>query len=85
MPLSGPAYVALVQLSTPAVWSVPEKATSTARLYQPFESVARAGWPPLTTGFVASYLSANASAGLTFPARSVHVPGTEAVPLSGPA
>ena len=76
--------MALVQVSTPAVWSVPEKATSTARLYQPLESVARAGWPPLTTGFVASYLRANPSAELTFPALSVHVPGIDAVPLSGP-
>jgi hypothetical protein len=84
VPLSGPAYVALVQASTPAVWSVPENATATERLYQPFESLARSGWPLLTTGFVASYLRPNASAGLTFPALSVHVPGSEAVPLSGP-
>ena len=61
------------------------KATATERLYQPFESDGRAGWPPPTTGFVASYFSPNPSAGLTLPALSVHVPGIEAAPLSGPA
>ena len=53
-PLSGPAYEAVEQLSMPAVGSLPLKATETARLYQPFASAARAGWPPVTTGLVPS-------------------------------
>jgi hypothetical protein len=33
---------------------VPEKATPTSWLYQPFESAARAAWPLVTSGAVAS-------------------------------
>ena len=73
-----------MQLPMPAVWSVPAKATATERLYQPFESAARAGVPLVTVGAVASYFRAYPSGALTLPARSVHVPAGEAAVLSGP-
>ena len=40
----------------PDVRSLPPNVNPTARLYQPSTSAARAGWPPVTTGGVASRL-----------------------------
>src|SRR5688572_25760792 len=38
--LSGPLYMAAVQASMPAVWSVPSNVIETGRLYQPSTSAA---------------------------------------------
>ena len=62
---------------------MPAKLTVSAWLYQPFESGARAG-VAVTTGPVPSYWKLKAPAALVFPARSLHVPETEAFALSGP-
>ena len=47
---SGPAYCGLAHEAMPDTASEPVKATSTAWLYQPFESGARVGLPPATEG-----------------------------------
>src|SRR5947207_10380813 len=82
-PSSGPEYVAELHESIPEVASVPAKATATGWLYHPLESGAR---PALafTLGPVPSYFSPRPAGAETFPALSVHVPATEAEPLSGP-
>jgi len=83
-PLSGVEYVfAAAQESMPEVASVPEKATVSAWLYQPFASGWRAGLA-VTEGPAASYLSPNVEVALRLPALSVQVPLTEADPVSGP-
>jgi hypothetical protein len=53
-PESGPEYVRLVQEAIPEVASVPETATSTAWLYQPFASAARCALIAVAVGGVAS-------------------------------
>ncbi|MGZ4332861.1 MAG: hypothetical protein ACXVRJ_01120 [Gaiellaceae bacterium] len=66
----------------PEVPSAPAKLTFNGRLYQPFESGARAG-VTLTEGGVESYSSPNVR-DVVFPAASVHEPVTEADASSGP-
>src|SRR5215203_6434930 len=81
---SGPEYVCGgTQESSPEVASVPAKLTARAWLYQPFESGLRAG-VGVTRGPVSSYWKLNGLGVLVFPARSRHVPLTEAVASSGP-
>ena len=67
----------------PEVASVPAKLTESAWLYQPFESGLREG-VAVTTGLVSSYWKPKLKDALVFPARSRHVPGTEALAESGP-
>ncbi|HKD32760.1 MAG TPA: hypothetical protein VKB73_04725 [Gaiellaceae bacterium] len=82
LPLSGPLYDVEEQAAMPEVASVPTKLNETGLLYQPFASGCRLG-TPRTAGGVESY--ENPTAALpTFPALSVHVPDTDAFPLSGP-
>ena len=82
--LSGPPYDDPEHEATPEVASVPVAPTSTAWLYQPFESGPRAA-ATLADGGVASYLNPNAPGALTLPATSVHVPATETEAPSPPA
>src|SRR5262245_9146974 len=82
-PSSGPEYVAEVHEAMPEVASVPAKATATGWLYHPFASGGRAALA-FTLGGVPSYLRAKLPAADTLPALSVHVPATDAAPLSGP-
>ncbi len=63
--------------------SVPLKPTDSGWLYQPFESGPRAG-VAVTVGAVSSYWKPNVPGLLVFPARSRHVPLTDAVWSSGP-
>jgi hypothetical protein len=72
-----------VQPASPDTPSLPEKATATAWLYQPFASAPRAG-DAVTDGGVASYSKLVVLGADTFPATSVHVALTEAEPESGP-
>src|SRR5438094_3592593 len=81
-PSSGAEYVAWLHEPRPEVPSVPENATVSAWLYQPFESAAREG-VPATDGAVESYWN-EAVAGSTLPALSVQEPLTEVLPVSGP-
>src|SRR5262245_20292193 len=81
-PSSGPEYVAEVHEAIPDVASVPAKATATGWLYQPFASGARPGLA-FTLGGVPSYLKPKVVVA-ELPALSVHVPETDAEPLSGP-
>jgi hypothetical protein len=53
--------VGALHASTPEVASEPAKETTSAWLYQPLASAARAALAPVTVGAVASYFSANAS------------------------
>ena len=62
---------------------MPAKLTDSAWLYQPFESGPREG-VAVTTGAVSSYWKLNGVLALVFPARSRHVPETEALAESGP-
>ena len=62
---------------------MPAKATESAWLYQPFESGLRDG-VAVTTGPVSSYWKPKPELALVFPARSRHVPETEAFCESGP-
>jgi hypothetical protein len=71
-----------VQLAIPDVASVPVYETSSARLYQPLESGARAGTAATPVGAVASYLRPS-EVEPTFPALSVQVPGIDALAESG--
>src|SRR5215831_19136182 len=67
----------------PEVASLPEKLTVKAWLYQPLRSAARSG-VAVTVGAVASYMKENCTTVLVFPATSVQLPESEALPLSGP-
>ncbi len=80
---SGPPYpAAALHEATPETASVPVKLTESGLRYQPFASGARLA-VAIGVGSVASYASAKAPL-LVLPARSVQVPGRDAVAESGP-
>ena len=83
--VSGPSYAGEPQASMPDVVSAPLKATSTGRLYQPASFGDRSGTAPVAPGAVSSYFSPKSREALRLPARSVHVPDSDAVELSGPS
>jgi hypothetical protein len=81
---SGAEYVTGVsQVTPPETASMPENETVSAWLYQPFASGPRDG-VAVTEGPSSSNWNVDATGPLVFPALSLHVPLTEAPPLSGP-
>src|ERR1700693_1127884 len=83
LPLSGPLYAVLLQLSIPEVASVPLHVTVSAWLYQPLWSVPRSAAATTFVGGVASYLNPNVFVPV-LPALSVQWAVMEALLLSGP-
>ena len=81
---SGPAYPIGGQSASPEVASLALMSKTTGRVNQPSWSGGRSGTAPEISGPLASYLSPYPNGALTLPARSVHVPCTDAAPLSGP-